>query len=108
MKISTQIPEVSKPAQLIGPIQPSPKSNISFKSLIDAIAAKQATLGFNFDAPLAQITKIREVLEKSKSVDSKDLLLYQIQISELNMRVELLSKAADSAVALARKLQNAQ
>lgn len=87
---------------------PTPKANLSFKSLYDALAAQQNRPGFNFDGPLGQIVRVRQALEKAKSLQPKELLLYQIQISELNMRVEMLSKAADSAVALTRKLQNAQ
>ena len=109
MKVSAHTLASLKPAQsVVKPNQATPKANVSFKSLYDLIAARQATPGFNLDAPLAQIAKVKELLQSSKRIDAKNLLLYQIQISELNMRVELLSKAADSAVSLTRKLQNAQ
>jgi hypothetical protein len=98
----SMIPKVTTPVAL------APKSNINFKSLYDSISSKQTMAGFGVDAPLAQISRVRLALEKSQSIAAKDILLYQIQISELNLRVELISKAADSAVALTRKLQNAQ
>ena len=109
MKVNVKIPSTEgNNLRTKGAIQPTPKSNISFKSLYDAIAAKQSAPGLNIDMPIAQIAKIKQALIDSKTINPKELLLYQIQISELNMRVELLSKAADSAVALTRKLQNAQ
>ena len=84
------------------------KPELSFKSIYDAIATPAKGAGLSFDAPMAEIAKIKGMLQKSKVISAEDLLLYQIQISDLNMRVELLSKTADSAVAVTRKLQNAQ
>lgn len=84
------------------------KSNTTFKSLFDAVKSRQLESDLGFNSPLQQISKIKETLSSAEGMQPKDILVYQIQISELNLRVEMLSKAADSALAMTRKLQNAQ
>ena len=106
VKITDKISSAIKPAS----VQPTPpKVENSFRSIYDAVfSGQKREIGLNPDGPLNQIAKVKEILKGSRIIKPADLLLYQIQISELNMRIELLSKAADSAVSVTRKLQNAQ
>lgn len=110
MNIPVKIPDKITTPIKSGISLPQPqKTDSSFKSVYDAVfSGQKIATGLNPDVPLSQIAKVKEILKNSRNTKPADLLLYQIQISELNMRVELLSKAADSAVAVTRKLQNAQ
>ena len=79
-----------------------------FRTIFESIAAATSKTELSIDSGLQQLSKIRASLEGGNALDARQILNYQVLVSELNLRVELLSKAADSAVALTRKLQNAQ
>lgn len=102
MKINAFSPDSSFNSSLPA-MEKTPK--ISFKDLIQDISIRT---DFGFDNSLKHINKIQQSLINSKNLEPKQILQYQIQISELNLRVELMSKAAESAAALARKMQNSQ
>jgi hypothetical protein len=84
---------------------PSQPPKIDFKSVFEAINRHS---NMNLDSGLEHINKIRNSLANSKVIDPRLILQYQIEISQLNLRVEMLSKAADSAGAIVRKVSNAQ
>jgi hypothetical protein len=52
-----------------------------------------------------ELAHIRGRALEGKSVDARELLLYQVKAGEFNVRVELLSKVADSFLSTIKKLQ---
>lgn len=81
------------------------RQKIDFKSVLQSLEQKSLT---GFDQQLDQINKIKSALEGSKTLEPAKILQFQMQINELNIKVELISKAAESAASLVRKLQNNQ
>lgn len=56
--------------------------------------------------PFAAMRELTQKIESGTSISSKELLLYQIRAGEYGMRVELVSKLADSANSSLKRLQN--
>ena len=83
-------------------------SKLNFKSIYEGIIKSPEYIGLNKNSNLETISKIKMNIQNSKNVSGRELLLYQIQINEINLKIELLSKSADSAIGLVRKLQNPQ
>jgi hypothetical protein len=54
------------------------------------------------------LVKMQAQVLKGGSMPARDLLLYQVRVGELNLRIELMSKLADSLLTTCRKLQNGQ
>ena len=87
---------------------PGPRES-SFADLKEALKDKPdwlTTLGGG--AAHHELQKVREQLVKGKAFGARELLLFQMQASELNLRVELFAKVADSALSSIRRLQNSQ
>lgn len=55
-----------------------------------------------------QLKDLQNVLESGKSIPARELLVYQVRLSALNQRVELLAKLGESAMATVRKFQQQQ
>ena len=55
-----------------------------------------------------EITELQQKLISGNKIPPKELLLYQIKAGQFGLRVELVSKVADSALSTARKLQGSQ
>ena len=81
-----------------------------------AITPKIKTKGFkeilnNFlgkDQALQDIDKIQKQLNTGIKFKPEQLLVYQIKAGRLHLRVELVSKVAESANTTAKRLQNSQ
>lgn len=56
----------------------------------------------------ADIQKTQKTLIEGKEISGKDLILYQIKVGQFSMRVELISKMAESAMGTVKKFQNPQ
>lgn len=56
--------------------------------------------------PFAAMRELTQRIESGTRISSKELLLYQIRAGEYGMRVELVSKLADSANSSLKRLQN--
>lgn len=56
----------------------------------------------------AELATLRAKITRKGNIDARDLLLYQIRSGEFGLRVELISKVADSLLATTRKLQSGQ
>ncbi|MGI6525736.1 MAG: hypothetical protein ACOX2O_10690 [Bdellovibrionota bacterium] len=55
-----------------------------------------------------EIQGVYQELEKGSSLTPKDLFMYQVKAGNYFLKVELISKAAESASGTFRKLQNGQ
>lgn len=55
-----------------------------------------------------QIRSMERDLASGKELSSKEILLHQIRAQHFHLRVELVSKVAESALATVRKFQNPQ
>ena len=53
-----------------------------------------------------QMAQLQHKVEAGYNFAPRELLLYQIKASQLHLQVELVSKAAESLLATARKFQN--
>lgn len=71
----------------------------SFKEKFDSFVGREQ---FN------EIQGLQKALESGKTIPARELLVYQVQLSALNQRVELLSKLGESAMGTVRKFQQQQ
>ena len=55
--------------------------------------------------PYIELVTLQEKIIGAKQLSSQELLYYQIRASQFGMRVELLSKVGESALATVRKFQ---
>ena len=62
----------------------------------------------DFDGTLAELARTKELILSGKSLGLNEIIRYQIQAGDVGLRVELLSKLADSLIATSRKLQSGQ
>ncbi len=62
-------------------------------------------LGTNFQSDFA---KLEKTIRAGQSIPAQELLLWQFKVGQVNLRVELVSKVAESALASVRKFQNGQ
>ncbi len=102
MKVNPLPTAASKSVQDLANIT---EKKTDFKTIMQSVR-HNSDLGF--DRSLKELDKFSQKISRSGNLTPLQILQYQIQISELNLRVELVSKAAESAAALGRKLQNAQ
>jgi len=54
------------------------------------------------------IEKVQDLILKGKNIPAEDLLIYQIRFGQYNLRVELVSKLAESATSSIKKFQTGQ
>lgn len=86
-----------------------PQRPSSFAELKDSLNAKPNWITTLAGGDLHQnLQRVREQILKGKAFGPRELLLFQMQASELNLRVELFAKVADSALSSIRRLQNSQ
>lgn len=82
------------------------KDTADFQSIIDKIRTGiTEVVSSNMQQ---QLNTIQQSLLNAKSITPRDLLRYQIASQQIGLRLELISKAADSALTTVRKLQNNQ
>lgn len=53
-----------------------------------------------------ELVKLQQDLASGKKIPPRDLLLYQIKAGQFHLRVELISKSAETVLAAVRKFQN--
>lgn len=80
--------------------------------LLEAVRVKQdqqSPAGPSFkdvkNAIESDFQQIEEMLVSGKNIDSRTMLLYQIQIGKIGLKTELISKVGESFLATTRKLQ---
>ena len=56
----------------------------------------------------SEVTRMLEATEAGRSIPFADLIRFQVAAGQFGLRIELLSKTAESAVATARRLQSPQ
>ena len=76
-----------------------PKSSDGFSQLIKSFAFE------GIRSLHGEIGTIRSTLQSSKSVSFRELLLLQSRMGELGLRVELISKVAESALTTVKKFE---
>jgi hypothetical protein len=85
------------------------KSGVKFAELRAEMAAPKesanALLGVD---SFAELRKVQEAVVEGKQFTPQQLLSFQLKANDAHMRVELLSKIAESAIATAKRLQNPQ
>ena len=86
---------------------PTDTQGISFKEINADVKAKGNEGLFGPDLH-ADIMKIQNQLVSGKSLKPQEMLLYQMKVGQFGIRVEFVSKIAESALSTARKLQNPQ
>lgn len=94
--------------QLSGTMVPRPAGG-NFAELRSELETKNAQ-GSTLLGPdsFGQLGKVEQTLLAGGSLSSQQMLLMQLQATDAHMRVELLSKVAESAIATAKRLQNPQ
>ena len=79
-------------------------AGIKFKGVMDAISGIQGGAGTSFH----EIQALQQKVLNSNQLSPRDLLIYQIKVSQFGLHTELISKVAESASATMKKLQNGQ
>ncbi len=70
-------------------------------------SVRGASIGDVFDTALHRdLLGIRDAAMQGKSLSARELLMYQIKAGELNLRVEMIGKVADSFQGTLKKLQS--
>lgn len=94
--------------QLSGPVTPRPAGGdfAQVRSELESKSAKGSTM-FGPDS-FGELRKAEQTLLAGGSLSSQQMLLMQLKATDAHMRVELLSKIAESAIATAKRLQNPQ
>lgn len=102
--------EAVKPATSMVPATNAPALGGDFKVVLEKVAGEQSgsvpkLLGLDLHK---DIVKLQEAAVSGKTLSTNELLYYQIKANEFNLRVELTSKVAESAISTTRRLQQAQ
>ncbi len=90
------------------PGQKGPKPT-NFSEIRDALKRSPDIINVLGGGDLHQtLLRVKDQIIQGKSFGPRELLIFQMQASELNLRVELLAKTADSALSSLRRLQSNQ
>lgn len=93
---------------------PASSENVKGKSFKETLQPPERTAPSNaieeaFGGKLHEdVARFQNQIVAGKDIPVKDLLYYQIRISQFGLRVELISKVAESAVSTVKKFQNTQ
>ena len=77
-----------------------------FSGILDKIIKKAELNGISGDAK--GLAGMQKILEQGKTFSPNELVLFQVKASKLHLRVELVSKSAETVHATARRLQQGQ
>ena len=77
-----------------------------FKELFDKIAAAPSSKDPFSNSLHKELGALQQKALGGGAFDARELLLYQIKAGQFNMRVELVSKVAESLLGTLRKLQS--
>ena len=78
-----------------------------FQEVMDQITSQPAA-GFTGPDLYPQLVKLQADIMRGKTLNPRELLGYQIMAGQFNLRVEMLSKVAESASAAVKKFQTPQ
>ena len=84
-------------------IAQKPKGQVSFEQVLNQTAPKAFDLNIH-----AELLQVERVVASGKTLPLSDLINIQIKAGQFGLRVELLSKVAESATTTLRKLQSGQ
>lgn len=79
-------------------------SGSTFKDLMAAISKAEGGGGTSF----REIQNLQHQVLTSKTISPRDLIVYQIKVSQFGLHTELISKVAESASSTLKKLQSGQ
>lgn len=77
----------------------------SFQHILEKIKTTLGPVYQDITKMSQEVNALRGKLFGKSQLTPQELLGYQIKVSEISLRTELLTKAADSALAITRKLQ---
>jgi len=80
----------------------SPSGGRGFKDVVQKLENKQAPDMHK------EIINLQKGLMEGREFSARELLVYQIKASQYHMRVELVTKLAESALATTKKFQSGQ
>ena len=80
----------------------------SFDEVARSLSSKVTTEKLQNDSVFQQVQAVQSNIAAGKLVPYQELLLYQVRMGQLGLRVELLSKVAESVSSTVRKLQSGQ
>src|SRR4051812_18311221 len=108
-RISSKVgPEQLSPAQ----VEPGGPGTTSIQShppsFSDAIRKQRQRLADNLLDPIQQLDALRQSLKTQQTLSPRQLLAYQVEVNQLGLRIEMLSKVADTALTVTKRLQNGQ
>jgi hypothetical protein len=89
---------IAAAAEVFKPKQASGVSGKEFKEVLEGLKGK--------GDPFLEIQKMSHDLLTKKDPSAQELILYQIKAQQFGLRVELVSKVAESAGNTFKKLQN--
>ncbi len=76
-----------------------------FQQVMEQVGGVPKLLGLELHKDIA---KLQSSAVSGKALSTQELLYYQIKANEFNLRVELTSKVAESAISTTKRLQQAQ
>jgi len=99
------------PVQGLSPGRPGQASvsaggSSGFKELFDKLGSSSSPKDIFANGLHKELKAIQEKALEGGAFQARELLLYQIKAGEFNLRVELVSKVAESLLGTLRKLQS--
>jgi hypothetical protein len=98
---STSLQPLNQPAEQ--------KSGARFAEVRAEMAQQTSSVGNIFGGDsFDQLRAFQQAVLSGKRMSPEQLLVFQVKATDAHMRVELLSKIAESAISTAKRLQNPQ
>ncbi|MCO6430205.1 MAG: hypothetical protein J5J00_05040 [Deltaproteobacteria bacterium] len=88
--------------QLVGP---SPAKHSTFQEIFKGL--RDGPRGLGLDS-FSEIAQVQQRILSGQKLTPQELIIYQVRAGEYNLRVELVSKIAESVMATMRKFQSSQ